>query len=254
MDCRQLDFNPRKSEERIERALHVFSPKLLYRMIAFALYMVGAKRKAVAVLVGIPEQSLKTLIRVVLQDGYEALLDRRMHTAPSKPEPALPHKGITVDLNGGWVIVKFPLNNTALKMPVEHPIQVRTVLLTMVDSGLLSAKEVAPFLNISPARCRELANQLSEKDVDDVLIDKRIGQRKDYKVGPHEKAIMIQHFVARVVTGHPASSKVLADQINQETRTNLSSRTVRWHMKKLGLLQMKKTLPAMVNELKKNCL
>jgi len=222
-------------------------------MIAFALYMAGAKRKAVAVLVGIPEQSLKTLIRVVLQDGYEALLDRRMHTTPPKPESALPQKGIAVDLNGGRVIVKFPLNNTALKMPVQNTIQVRTVLLTMVNSGLLSAKEVAPFLNVSPARCRELANQLSEQDVDDVLIDKRIGQRKDYKVGPHEKAIMIQNFVARVVTGHPASSKVLADQINQETRTNLSSRTVRWHMKKLGLLHMKKTLPAMVNELKKNC-
>ncbi len=252
MDCRQLDFNPKKSKERIERALNVFSPNLLYRLIAFALYMVGAKRKAVALLAGIPEESLKTLIRVVLQDGYEALFDRRMRTPLSKPEPVLFAKEINVQLDGDRVIIEFPLNDTIMKIPAKHPIQVRAVLLTMVNSGLLSAKEVAPFINISNSRCRDLAKQLLHQDVDNVLIDKRIGQKKDYKVGSHEKATMIQHFVARVVTGHSASSELLADLINQETQANLSPRTVRWHMKKLGLLHMKKTLPAMVYELKKN--
>jgi hypothetical protein len=40
--------------------------------------------------------------------------------------------------------------------------------------------------------------------------------------------------------------------INDAQNTAISSRTIRWHMNKLGLMKIKKTLPDLVENLKKN--
>ena len=88
MDCRQVEFSPEKSQERIEKALRVFPGKLLMRILAFALHLLGAKRKVVAALVGLPEESVKTALRLVLRDGFAACA---AHTAafPAGGSPAL---------------------------------------------------------------------------------------------------------------------------------------------------------------------
>jgi len=57
MVCRQIEFSATKSEERINRALRVFPKGLLMRLLAFVLHLLGAKRKAVAELVDMPEES-----------------------------------------------------------------------------------------------------------------------------------------------------------------------------------------------------
>ena len=82
MDCRQVTFSPEKSQERTHKALQMFPRKLLMRILAFALYLLGASRKEVAALVEMPEESVKTLLRVVLRDGFPALRDRRLSAAP----------------------------------------------------------------------------------------------------------------------------------------------------------------------------
>jgi len=66
------------------------------------------------------------------------------------------------------------------------------------------------------------------------------------------KAELIKHFAARAVTGHSTSSQALAELINDTQKTTISSRTIRWHMNKLGLMKIKKTLPKLVETLKKN--
>jgi hypothetical protein len=65
------------------------------------------------------------------------------------------------------------------------------------------------------------------------------------------KAELIQHFVAKAVTGHSISSQVLTELINDTQKTVISSRTIRWHMNKLGLMKIKKSLPELVEALKK---
>ncbi|MCP3878977.1 MAG: hypothetical protein GY701_11395, partial [Sulfitobacter sp.] len=104
MDCRQVRFSSEKSQERIHKALQVFPRKLLMRILAFAaekwreriqkalqefprkllmrilalaLHLLGARRKEVAALVEMPEESVKTLLRLVLRDGFTAVRDRR---------------------------------------------------------------------------------------------------------------------------------------------------------------------------------
>ena len=85
MDCREIECSPDKSEERINRALQVFPRKLLMRMLAFTLHLLGAKRKDVATLVDMPEESVKTVVRLVLRDGFYALRDRRRSEGPQWP-------------------------------------------------------------------------------------------------------------------------------------------------------------------------
>ena len=78
MDCRHVTFSPEKSQERIHKALQIFPRKLLMHILAFALHLLGASRKEVAALVEMPQESVKTLLRVVLRDGFPALRDRRL--------------------------------------------------------------------------------------------------------------------------------------------------------------------------------
>jgi DNA-binding transcriptional regulator GbsR (MarR family) len=148
-------------------------------------------------------------------------------------------------------IVNFGVEEKELRIPLTHRIEARTVLLSLLNAELLTITEVATALGLSCAHCRELAGKLSNDDVVDALVDKRQGQKQDYSVGPEKKAEIIQQFAARAVTGQSTSSDVLARIINADSEKALSPRTVRWHMKKLGLDSIKKTLPDLVRTLKK---
>lgn len=249
MDCRGVEFAPNKSEERLNRALRVFPRKLLMRLLAFALHLLGARRKAVATLVGMPKESVKTVVRLVLRDGFPALRDRRRSDTPSavqvQPGP------LVVRRDGDWLVVEFGLNGKPLRIPTNSQIQARTVLLSLVNAGLLSAQETAAALGISAAHCRALARKLAEHDVVEALVDKRQGQKKDYRVGPEEKAEIIQQLAARAITGRSTSSEALAAAVNERSEAGVSPRTVRWHVRKFGLSQISKTLPELVESLKK---
>ncbi len=252
MDCRQVAFSPEKSQERIHKALQMFPGKSLMRVLAFALHLLGARRKEVAALVDIPEESVKTLLRLVLRDGFSALRDRRLSAAAPNAvvaPPSLPQISVRRD-DGGW-IVEFGLQGEALSIPASHPVQARTVVLSLLNAGALLAQQCASALGISAAHCRELAHKLVSHDVAQSLLDKRVGQRRDYRVGPRQKAEIIQQLTARAVTGHSTSSDVLAEQVNERTQAGLSARTVRWHIRHLGLASIRETLPQLVETLKK---
>lgn len=116
---------------------------------------------------------------------------------------------------------------------------------------VISTHETALILEISDAHCRQLANNLVCNDIGDILIDKRVGQLQNFKVGPTQKAEIIRQFAARAVTGQSISSDVITE-LNNQTKASLSSRTIRWHMNKFDLTSIKNTLPELVKELKKN--
>jgi hypothetical protein len=251
MDCRQVTFSPEKSQERIHKALQVFPRKLLMRILAFTLHLFGAKRQEVAALVEMPEESVKTLLRLVLRDGFSALRDRRLSAAP--PVADAPPSPIQISAyrdQAGWS-VEFGTQGESLSIPATHPVQARTVMLSLLNAGALSAQQCASALGISAAHCRELAGKLASYDVAQSLLDKREGQRRNYRVGPQQKAVIIQQLAARAVTGHSTSSAVLAEQVNERTQAGLSARTVRWHIRNLGLANIRNTLPQLVESLKK---
>lgn len=251
MDCREITFSPEKSQERINRALQVFPRKVLMCLLAFTLHLLGARRQQVAALVEMPEESVKTLLRRVLRDGFSALRDRRLSATP--PVAAAPQSPVPLSARrdgAGW-LVEFGTRGESLSIPATHPVQARTVVLSLLNAGALSAQQCASALGISAAHCRELAHKLSTDDVGPALLDKREGQRRDYRVGPRQKAEIIQQLAARAVTGHSTSSAVLAEQVNEQTDTTVSARTVRWHIRNLALTEIRTTLPRLVESLKK---
>lgn len=252
MDCRRIEFSPEKSQERITSALRVFPTGVLNKILAFSLYLLGAKRRSVADLVGMPDESVKTALRVVLRDGFAALQDRRYSGVDRRPEICRTELRISARREEKFCIVDFGVPERELRIPLTHKIEARTVMLSLLNADLLSTTEVATALGLSCAHCRELAGKLSNDDVVSALVDKRQGLKQDYLVGPEKKAEIIQQFAARLVTGQSTSSDALAKVINADCETKVSPRTVRWHIEKLGLGSIKKTLPELVRTLKKN--
>jgi len=251
MDCRDLELSPDKSAERMERAALVFPAGLLKRIIVFVLYLLGAKRGSIASVTGMPQESVKTAVSVVLLDGFAAFQDRRRSDAVVIPQTVVAPVHVSARREDEWCVVAFGSDANEVKIPASHKIQARTILLSLLNSELLSVQETASVLGVCPAHCRELAAKLARGDVADALIDKRRGQEQDYKVGPEEKAEIIQQFAARAVTGHSTSSEELAKLVNERTDAGVSPRTIRWHSNKLGLTGIKKTLPELVSTLKK---
>jgi len=251
MDCRSIEFSAEKSTERMEKAERAFSAVLLKRIIVFVLYLLGAKRGDIASVVGMPRESIKTAVRVILRDGFAAFRDRRRSDTPAVPQTVVAPVRISARREDEWYVVAFGSDVNEVKIPVAHKIKARTILLSLLGSELLSVQETALLLGVSSGHCRELAENLTRGDVPETLLDKRRGQTRDYKVGAEEKAEIIQQFAARAVTGHSTTSEELAKLVNERTDAGVSPRTIRWHANKLGLAGIKKTLPELVSTLKK---
>lgn len=223
------------------------------RLLAFALHVLGVERKVVAALVGMPDESVKTVVRLAMGDGFQALRDRRRSDWPSvvklSPDPG-PLR-IAARRQDDCCMVEFGPGPEVLKIPLAFQVQARTVLLSLVNAGLLSVRDSADALGIHAAHCRELAKSLAERDVPESLIDKRQGQKHDYVVNPGLKAEIIEQLAARAITGQSTSSEMLAEQVSKRTQTQVSARTVRWHIQKLGLTHIRQSLPHLVETLKK---
>ena len=158
---------------------------------------------------------------------------------------------MTVRQDGDWIVVELGGLEKLLRIPASFPVQARTVLLTLVNADLLSVRDVADALGLHASHCRELARKLKGQDVDVSLVDKRRGQQQDFRVGPEQKAELIQQLAARAITGRSTSSEVLASVVNERTEGQLSARSIRLHIQKLGLGRITETLPRLVEEQKK---
>ena len=251
MDYRHVEFSSAKSQQRIDRALRVFPRDLLMRLFAFTLHLLGAPRLGIAALLNMPPEAVKTIVRVTMRDGFEALRDRRRTGTPaSAVAPKAP--SLAARRDGQCIVVELCPMDKSLKLPVSAPVLAKTVLLTLVNAELLALDEAADVLGLHPAHCRVLCRKLANHDVAEALIDKRRGQQQDYRVGPEQKAELIQQVAARAITGKSTSSQALASAINERTNGQVSARSVRAYIQKLGLRKIKDTLPALVEEQKKN--
>ncbi|GAI78468.1 unnamed protein product, partial [marine sediment metagenome] len=96
----------------------------------------------------------------------------------------------------------------------------------------------------------KLRTDMQENDAG-VLLDHRKGQQVDYKVTPGVKSELILQFAANAATGKSTSSSVLADGLKQRTSLQLSHRSIRYHIARLGLKGKTEQLRQLIG-LKKN--
>lgn len=252
LDCRDLpQLSYERSQKRLERATNVLGAKVVTRLLAFSLYLLGANRDALAGCLGIRLETLKSLVKRGFSDGLAALEDRRRSFSTFLPcqAPAAELRP-KVSLEPETLVVEFD-EGTRMRVPLRNRIQCRTVLLTMAGSKLLSVDEVADGLGLSAERVRKLKTKLAQYDVVEALVDQRSGQQRDYRVTPEVKAELIQQYVVNLQTEGRTSSEKLKDDLNNRCNIEIASRTIRLHVAKLGLPLIRDSLPQLLSEVKK---
>ncbi len=252
MDCQQLSFSPIAGGERRQKAETALGKNVVTKILGLALYWMGGRRPEIAAELGIPENSLRTTVRVVLRDGPAALEDRRHSQRQSTfllpPHPA--SEGPTVAREGDKIAVHFGAMYSPLTIPVKNRVQSRVVLLSLVDSDLISPRDAAEVLGLSSVHVRNLAARLADGDVE-VLLDKRRGQQKQHVLTPDVKSEIVLQYSANAVTGRSTSSRAVVADIGERCNLELSDRTLRYCIAKLGLGKLTTELPQLVDRIKK---
>lgn len=249
IDCQKASFSSSLQQQRLEQARSVLGERVVDRLLCFSLFLLGVQRSTIAELLDAPPGTVRSVIRSVLHNGLPALEDRRSSSStflPSRQEPVK----ITIEKSPEMITVNLG-DSGRIEIPRKNVLQQRVVLLSLLTDGLLSTKEVSEALGFSMVHTRELSEKLSGGDVTS-LIDKRSGQTQEYRFTPEVKAQLIEQFVVDLVTDGSVSGRTIAEHLQQRCDVGLSERSIRDHLGKLGLSRIKKSLPGLLKEAKKN--
>ncbi len=242
--CQDFTFDPKLSANRMEKAEVVFGKKVLINILCLCLYLLGVKRVTIAAALDLSANTMRAKIRTFLKDGFYSLGDRRQKSLvqPSKVEQK---KDVTVSraaIKQTQEEIVIAIENTSIVLLRKNSLLVKAVLLTLVDGNLVTKAEASDILKLSTAHIGYLCKELKDKDIH-CLIDKRKGLQEDYKFTPDVKAELIKEFAVSCLTGESASGKALGEKMDTTFNTSFSERSVRFHMHKLGLNGIKKSLP-----------
>lgn len=238
------------SQKRLATATSVLGTKVTGRIIALALYFLGANLKALAEFVGLPVDTIKSLARRTLSDGLPALEDRRHGTSAFLPKDETPrHLSCKLLFEEEVFVVEFD-GVKRIELLRRNPVQCRTVLLTLLNADLLDIEDVSQALGLSRERTRRLCRELAEDGVSAVL-DKRRGQQADYLFTSEVKSELVQQFMLNALSGRPTSGRAIAEDLQQRCEMELSERSVRLHLNKLGLPRIADSLPELLDTQKK---
>jgi transposase len=250
INCQNTTFDPNLSARRLEAASKVFGEKEIKRLFAIVLYWSGVNRQEIADSLGMPVNTIKSFIKTLLSDGIAALVDRRQKEASLLPKLPKTDTSISWTTDDENFVFKI---GTEIKIQInlKNKLYLRTIVLTMLNSGVLKTKEAAEIIQLSIARTNKLAKKIQCDDIDS-LIDQRKGLTQDYVMTPEIKSQLIEQYVLACVRRQKTSGKALKEQLKQELQLELSDRTIRYHVAKLGLAVIKKTLPKIIDDSKKN--
>lgn len=238
------------SQRRRVQAAATLGAAATTRIVALALYLLGANLERLADFVGMPLDTIKALVKRTLRDGLPALEDRRSSKSAFLPidETARPLSCRLVFENDAFVVELDGVRRFMLLR--RHPAHCRIVLLTLLDADLLEIGDVARALGLSRERTRKLRKKLVEGGVNAVL-DKRAGQQQDYLFTPEVKSELVQQFALNAVSGRLTSGRAIAQDLDRRCEIELSERSVRLHLNKLGLARIADSLPELLKAEKK---
>jgi hypothetical protein len=250
-DCQNLDFSPTLSAKRMANAELTSSVPALKRLLCFALFLLGANRSAIARSLYLPLDTAKSVVKTLQRDGLSALEDRRRrHSSFLPPPPQSSSPKIDLSRQDDGHVIQLGSPSLTITVAHENSLQLRTLLLTFLQNGLLTKEQAAAQLGLSAGHAVHLAQALHEKDAG-VLIDKRQGQQDPYRVDRDMMRFIIEQFIIDLVSEGTTSGKELCQHLHERCGVELKERTARHHMGKLGLIELKRTLPQKLSDLKK---
>ena len=245
-----LKFSMTTSDNRLKKAYHHLGYSVVNRIIGYTLFLFGAKREDIAEYLNMPIGTFLSFLTRINRVGIMALEDRRINLSIETLTPESPLK-ISLEAIGQNILINLGgSKGQSITIPKKNSLQCKVILLSFLKNGLLSAQEVSEALNLSKRHIKDLGEKMHAQDVN-CLIDRRKGQIKDYRFTPDVKSELIQHVVANTITGRPTSSRAISEQISDQCNLNLSDRSIRLQMKKMGLPAITKSLPELVETLKK---
>ena len=249
MNCERLSFSQELSDQRISKSEVLLSRKIVQKILAYALFLLGANRSEISSFLNMPPGTIRSLVLAITRRGLSAFEDQRSKDSSFKPP--LPER-ITpmIAIEDSLVKVDFQVGHLVLQIPDANSVQKRTVLLSLANSGLLAYSRVAEALNLSVDRTGKLARQLAKEDVKGIL-DQRQGQRQDYRFSPEIKAELIKQFIIEAVAQRPTGGEQLAKKLEERCGLTLSPRSILLHLSKLGLSGIRDSLSEHLSEAKK---
>jgi DNA-binding MarR family transcriptional regulator len=250
INCQSLIFSPQLSENRLAQALEAFGLGVVQRLLCYALYLLGLNRSAIGQTLGMVPERAKSIIKAISKEGLVAFEDRRRSCSTFLPQAPAPPPPVTLREEEGQIVVDLGIKGRSITLSRKDPLQLKTVLLSMMNSGLVSTQQVAEAIPLTLSYTTALARRLQDKGALS-LVDQRQGQKRDYRVAPSVKAELIQQFAVDVITRGRTSSRALSEEIRKRCRIAVPDRTIRHHLSRLGLGEITRSLPQLVAALKK---
>jgi len=250
IDCQKVSSSPRLSENRISQAQKTLGSNVVQRILCFALYLQGVNRKAIAQLLSIPLETAKSIIKAVNRDGLEALEDRRRRFSTFLPRVQPEPVSITLRDEEDHVVVDLGVGDRSLKLSRRDPLQLKIVLLSMLNNGLLLKRDVAEAIKLTASHTATLARRLNEEGARS-LVDRRQGQKQEYRVPAPVKAELVQQFAVDIITSGQTSGSKISTELKERCNISLPARTVRHHLAQMGLREIKQSLPQLLAGVKK---
>ena len=163
--CRlPLEFSRALSESRIEKACGTLGEAVVKRILAFALFLLGARRQDISQHLAIPLGTLFSLLTRIGGAGLPALEDRRRKDSGLLPPPTPQELSFEVSSEPCELVLKIGDGALQLRIPHQNPLQAKTVLLTLLQNDLLSRSQVARLLEYSPTHTARISRQLAQGD------------------------------------------------------------------------------------------
>ncbi len=249
LDCQSIDFDANISRQRLERAKLIFGEYILKRILILSLYFCGVKRNEIARLFSVSDETVRSMLKIIMRDGIDALKDRRKkNQQKTLPIEFKAKKSVIIsETDSSW---QLDINGVDLFIPKKNPLQFKLILLSFSNNKLIRKTEAAKLLKITSSQIAHLERELKKKDIS-ALIDKRQGQQKDYKFTSDIKSELIIQFSTNAALGKSTSSASLSEDIKKRTELQLSPRSIRHHISKFGLKGKSKKLFELIGIKKK---
>lgn len=249
-DCQSFSFSHQLSQERVDQAVRLFGADVIQRILCFALYLLGVNRSAIGHAMDMPSETVKSIIKALKRDGLSAFEDRRRRRSSFLPETIPQGPPITLQADQEHLVVDLGFRDRHLRLLQKDTLQMKILLLTMLNNGWISTRQVAQAMDLTPAYIGTLAQRLA-RDGALSLLDQRGGQKQDYRVPPEVKAEIIQQFASDIIIGGQTSGEVISAALKDRCHISVPARTIRHHMANMGLSKIKRSLPELVATVKK---
>jgi len=145
------------ADKRLRAASSTVGEAVVQRLLAYALFLMGAKREEIAAQLSMPLGTLLSLLTRIGQHGVAAIEDRRFrHSAFAPPlPPTVPPPSVAVSSSTVQITMGSPA--ITVSIPQRNRLQTKVVLLTLLDSGVLERAQVARLLGYSATHVARLA-------------------------------------------------------------------------------------------------